>query len=193
MHIKCQDGYKMRGTRCLKVKGKAAEEAKRSLQSRMPGASHNARKSNEAKQELRGKRKIKGYSPSSDIKTMKGGGGAQGIVSGGSDFGLMQTHGDKYLKKEIPNGKKISTVTGGTGYRGHTPSNSTIVTDPMKGRTPAIIKSKGAGVVDAGYSNVIKQTVRQNGDGHYKAANSGRFTRPGDNIKQRGVSRKKRK
>ena len=165
-NITCRDGYKAKGGRCFQVTGKAAKKARYALASKQPSGLHNAMPSNEAKEEVRGNRKPQGYNPRGAYKgqEMEHSGGGAGNIRGGSNTAWHTKHGDRMVTSEIPKGKKLATVSGGTGHRGNTPYENTIVTDPQKGRTPRPINSKGSIGTDQGFVSKIKQTIKGNGD-----------------------------
>lgn len=164
-NIVCTGGFVARHGKCIKVTGKAPKKARVAFKgddysTKMPSAMP----SNEARQELRGTRKPQGVSARGayEGQEMTGGGGAKGIIRGGSDSSFKSGRRRK-AKKTIPSGPKMATVSGGTGHRPGTPNNadSHIVTNPVKGRTPRITNSKSG---KGNFQSYMKKTITKNGD-----------------------------
>ena len=164
--IVCRNGYANIGGRCLETTGTATKKARYALSSKKPSGMRSAMPSNEAIQEVRGNRKPQGYNPRGAYKgqEMEHSGGGAGNIRGGSNTSWHTKHGDRMVTSEIPKGKKLGVVSGGTGHRGNTPYNGHIVTDPHKGRTPKIRSSKGRLGTDKGYMGSIKRSIKNNGD-----------------------------
>jgi hypothetical protein len=165
----CRGGYANIGGRCLEATGKATKKAKKAIVSRNKGSTPtNAMPSNEAKREVRGRRRIKGHNPRGGYKgnEMEHKGGGAGNIRGGSDNSWHTKHGDRMMTNEIPRDKKLGVVSGGTGHRNGTPNNanSHVVTDPHRGNTPRPRNSKGRQKNDRGYVRTMKRSIKNNGD-----------------------------
>lgn len=168
--IICRGGYANLGGRCLPVNatGKATKKAKHAILSKKPSGTHAAMESNEAKQEVRGNRKPVGEKSRGSWRGQEMDKVGGSSVMGGSDDRFHQRHGDRMTNMNTPRGRNNATVTGGTGFRGRTPSNaeSHIITNPQKkGVTPKVGNSgKKRKRTDRGNMTDMKRVIRGNGE-----------------------------